>query len=241
MQDHHQTAVQSMRYLGDYLRPSSYRVTHRLKDVRDLRKLVEQYDLFILDRDCSLQEYHGSQRVPEFENVLRYIAPASELVSNSSFKEFLKIGELYGNLFPVSKLVRFAGEGSSPFLLRFANGELSVIVYDLHEGLLADVTSRFKGPNNTLLDEISYNYRKPNPLIINAVVDFNAAERRIPAKKLKVLMVGDRFLTDIVAGNLAGVDTARVKPYRPFSDKPDLLALRYLVDSPLGFIMSRLT
>ena len=53
-------------------------------------------------------------------------------------------------------------------------------------------------------------------------------------------MVGDRYLTDIVAGNLAGTDTALVQPYEPMSDKFGLVLTRYLLDVPIGGIMSRL-
>lgn len=58
-------------------------------------------------------------------------------------------------------------------------------------------------------------------------------------------MIGDRYLTDIVAGNLARpafatVDTAKVRPHRPFTDKPDLIITRYLLDAPIGAVMSRL-
>ena len=53
-------------------------------------------------------------------------------------------------------------------------------------------------------------------------------------------MVGDWYLTDIVAGNLAGIETARVRPYKPLTDKLDLIATRYLLDSPLGNVMSRI-
>ena len=210
-----------------------------LNDVNGLANLNDQYDLFILDRDGTLQEYHGSQRVTEFENVLKYIAPASELVSNSSFREFLKIGRIYSNLFPVSKLVRFSGGGESPYLLRIRKQELNILRYEQETHSLTDETSRFKGEDNALLDEIVYNDKKPNPLIIHAVIDANIQDERIPENP-KTLMVGDRYLTDIVAGNLAGVDTAMVRPYLPLFDTLSLILTRYLLDLPIGFVMSRM-
>lgn len=86
---------------------------------------------------------------------------------------------------------------------------------------------------------ITYNYRKPNPKIIDAVIAANQRFGNLSYYNPKVLMVGDRYFTDIMCGNLAGVDTARVKPYKPLSDKPDLIAMR-AIDSAVGNLMSRL-
>lgn len=235
MQDHHQTAKQAVKdNLKDYFKSTSYHVNHRLGDVNDL--LFLNYDLFILDRDCTLQGYHAKKRVPEFEDTLKIIGSKSELVSNSSYNELLKIRDIYGDIMPVSKLVKFTGE-QYPYLLRFTDGKLTVLRMSSLGGY-SDVTS-LMAQGDKLLIEPSYNFKKPNPEIIRAVIEANTFEKRV-SKNPKVLMVGDRYLTDIVAGNLAGVDTARVKPYKPFSDKPDLIAVRYLIDSPIGNIMSRL-
>ncbi|MBR9691458.1 HAD hydrolase-like protein [Candidatus Woesearchaeota archaeon] len=239
MKDHHKTAVQALRFIRAYLRPDSYRVARRIKDVNDLAYLFEHYGLLILDRDCFLQEYHGKERVEKFEGTLRLVAPKTELVSNSSFSEFLKIGDVYSGLFPVSKLVRFLQRGDIPHLLRIRDFELRILSYDQEAHEITDKTDELKNGNGELLDEIIYNYKKPDPLILQAVIDMNIQEKRI-VRDSRVAMVGDRYLTDIVAGNLAGVESIISKPYKPFSDKLGLLLTRYLLDTPIGGVMSRL-
>lgn len=87
------------------------------------------YDLFILDRDCTIQEYHGKKRVPEFEETLKLIGPKAELVSNSSYDELLKIRDLYGDLMTVSKLVKLNGR-EDKYLLRFVKGKLETLLVD---------------------------------------------------------------------------------------------------------------
>lgn len=234
MQDHYQTARQALKEnFANYFRPSLYHLNHRLDDVCGLSGL--DYDLFILDRDCTLHGYHATKRVPEFEETLKEIGSKSELVSNSSYNELLKIRDVFGDVMPISKLVNFNGF-TQPFLLRFIDGKLSVL--KIYDSGVSDVTS-IMSQGDTLFGSIVYNFKKPNPKIIDAVITANKAAKRIPDQP-RVLMVGDRYLTDIVAGNLAGVDTARVKPYKPLTDKPDLIAVRYVLDSPLGNILSRL-
>jgi predicted HAD superfamily phosphohydrolase YqeG len=76
-------------------------------------------------------------------------------------------------------------------------------------------------------------------------VAVNKQEGRIPRVNPRVLMVGDRYLTDIVAGNLAGIETARVIPYKPFSEDSELfedIGLKFSTyfDSAIGAVMSRL-
>jgi len=239
MADHHQTAVQAVQgQFAEFFNPLLYHVTHRLPSIKGLVSLIDTYDLFLLDRDCTLQSYHGKVRVPEFEPTLQLISPQSELVSNSSFDEVKRIRDLYGELMPVSKLVRFS-ESEGPHLLRFVDGELTVLRY--HPAWLSafvDETTQFAS-GDTLIGTIAYNFKKPHPLVLEAVVDVNVWVGRIPSTS-RILMVGDRYLTDIVAGNLAGYDTAKVRPYKPLSDKLDLIAMRYVLDASLGAVMSRL-
>ena len=235
MHDHHQTARQALtENFRNYLKPSMYCVTHRLDDVRGLRSL--DYDLFILERDCTLHGYHGKKRVPEFEETLKMISSRSELVSNSSYDELLRIRDVFGDIMPVSKLVNFEGY-DCPFLLRFVCGRLSVLEV-ISDTTIRDATHRMS-QGDKLFGSITYNFKKPNPKIIEAVITANIALDRIPEQP-KVLMVGDRYLTDIVAGNLARVDTARVRPYKPLTDKSDLILVRYALDSPVGNLMSRM-
>jgi predicted HAD superfamily phosphohydrolase YqeG len=232
MADHHETAKQALkRNIKDYLRPSSYNLTTRLESVNDLTKL--DYDLFILDRDCTLTGYHSKERAKEFEHTLQAIGPRAELVSNSSYDEFRRIGEIFSDVMPVSKLVNLRGQEGN-HLLRIENGVFSV--FQLDQGEVSEVTDQLY-VNDRFIGEIAYNFKKPDPRIIRAVVNTNVASLRVPENP-RVLMVGDRYLTDIVCGNLAGVDTARVTPYKPFTDALDLIAIRYLLDSPIGNVMS---
>ena len=73
-----------------------------------------------------------------------------------------------------------------------------------------------------------------NPFLRNQELD------RIPQKDAKILMVGDAYLTDIVGGNLAGVDTALVNPYHFFSQPLDLLIARSM-DRIIGTVMTKIT
>lgn len=240
MEDYHQTAVQAVKsQRKDLLSAKNYRLDYRLNSVNALGDLLYDYDLFLLDRDGTLQSYHSKKRVPEFEETLQLISPKSEIISNSHYDEFCKIGDIFKDLMPVNKLVNFAQDSETPYLLRFVNGDLKIMRYNLKDKTLSDMTSKLKWDNGTI-PQISYNYKKPNPLVVNSVLDMNIQEGRIPSNGARVLMVGDRYLIDIVAGNLAKVDTAKVKPYKPFSDEYDLIAMRYLVDSPIGFVMSRI-
>ncbi len=197
MSDHHQTAKQALKdNFRDYFKPSSYHVNFRLHDIRDLQNF-SLFDLYILDRDCTLQGYHAKTRVPEFEKTLKAIGQKSELVSNSSYDEFLRIRDIFGDIMPVSKLVKLYGTGS-PYLLRFTDGKLSIFLID--RPVITDGTSILL-QGDKLLGKIEYNYKKPNPKIIEAVININKVKERVP-KNPRILMVGDRYLTDIVAGNL---------------------------------------
>ena len=230
---HVNTLLRALRHnLGDFKNPDNFKVTHRLSSVNDLGDFVDDYDLFLLDRDCTLQHYHGTERVLEFEETLQRISPKSEIISNSSFETFLGIRDVYGELFPINKLVRFSGFGS-PHLLRILDGELLV-----YNSGFVDETSVFKGVGDSLLFDIEHDYDKPDPSVVNTVIGLNKEEGNI-FENPRVLMVGDKYLTDIMAGNLAGVDTARVKPYKPLSDKFYLMLVRYFLDSPIGTIMSK--
>jgi hypothetical protein len=233
MQSHHRTALQALKRFSLYLTLRNYQVTHRLADVNALPRL--DYDLFILDRDCTLHGYHAKERAQEIEDTLRRIGHRSEIASNSSFDETRRIRDIFGALMPVSKLVRF-GDGL-PQLLRFESGLLHTYGY-LERSMLTEETTGKYSNGDALLDKITYDYRKPDPRILEAIIAVNKNIGRVPEHP-RVLMVGDSYLTDIVAGNAAGADTALVEPYKPFSAPLELVLIRYLLDKPLGGIMSR--
>ncbi|MBD3259544.1 HAD hydrolase-like protein [Candidatus Woesearchaeota archaeon] len=239
MSDHHKTVVQAVKkHWKDYFKPSSYKVDYRLKSVAQLSFLEENYNLIILDRDCTLHGYHAKHRIPDFEPALQRIKKKSEIVSNSSFEEMLRIRDVFGDLFPVNKLVFFASI-ASPCLLRFADGKLNVLSYNMETREFTDLT-RNLSQKDKLLEKIVYNFRKPNPSAVRAVIDYNKFIGAIPKEKGRFLMVGDRYLTDIVCGNLAGITTALVEPVGHTSEKISLMLGRWLIDVPVGGLMSRL-
>ena len=131
MNDYYQSLIQALQFLPEYAHPSSYRVTHRLETVNELLNFQEAYNLFLLDRDCTLQGYHQCDRVPEFEDTLRGIATKAEIVSNSSFDEFQRIGDIFGDVLPVSKVVQLAATNPiNVYVLRLAQNGLSVLSYN---------------------------------------------------------------------------------------------------------------
>ncbi|MBW2987510.1 HAD hydrolase-like protein [Candidatus Woesearchaeota archaeon] len=239
MGDHAETVGQAVRkHFFDYFKPSSYKVDYRLKTVAQLSHIENDFDLIFLDRDCTLHGYHAKQRIPDFEPALQQIKKKSEIVSNSSFDEMLCIVDVFGDLFPVNKLVQFASI-ASPCLLRFADGNLGVYSYNTETGEFTDLTKNFS-QGDRLLEKIIYDFRKPDPTAVQAAIDYNKFTGAIPKEKERILMVGDRYLTDVVCGNLAGISTALVEPVDHASEKVSLILGRWLVDVPVGGLMSRL-
>lgn len=226
----------SIRQGGIFLGPGNFEVTHRLDDINGLGGLVDDYDLILLDRDCTLQPYHGTERVPEFEEILRKIAPMAEIVSNSSFRTFLGIKDVFGDLIPASKLVRLSGF-KYDHLLRVNQEGLKIFGYSPHSRNFGHGEDGVRSWDNVFYFGIEHDYDKPDPLALRAVIDWNVSHGRV-CPNPRVLMVGDAYLTDIVAGNLAGVDTARVKPHKPISN-PWYLILMRSFDSAVGTFMSR--
>ena len=90
------------------------------------------------------------------------------------------------------------------------------------------------------MGKIIQNLKKPNPLVLEAVIAVNQHLEHIPPRNQRVLMVGDAYWTDIVGGNLAGVDTALVNPYQFLSQPPDVVMMRSF-DKVIGEVMSKLS
>lgn len=139
----------AVAFAGNFIHninPLNFRVQHRTKSVNDLVNIEKDYDIIFLDRDITLAKYHGP-REPEFDSTLERIANKSELVSNSSFMEFLKIGSFYSKDFPVSKVVKFKGMGDKKtvYALRIKDNKLSVFRYDPTEkpGIKASLNKMF--------------------------------------------------------------------------------------------------
>ncbi len=241
MADYIQTFKQALKgNLVDLLKPSSYRVTHRLNSVNELPELMGDYDIFFLDRDCTLQDYHGDSIPEEFREAVETVAPMSEIISNSSFNEFMRLGGIFSNIMPVNKLVLLKSniEGM-PNLLRMEDNVLKLFCYNLSDGTFTDESRAYGNLEHAIGNHIIYNFKKPDPLVIFALLDYHSSLRG-DAGEPRALMLGDRYMTDIACGNLAGIDTAKVKPYMPGSDPMGLKIGRYLLDAPVGAVMSRI-
>jgi len=245
-EDYHKTMWQVI--FGDpvyLIFPSSYNVTHRLNDVNDLESIADNYDLISLDRDLTLHGYHDKSREKKFEKTLEKISSKAEIISNSSFSEVFRINDIFGDIISVNKLVKLDNVDNSSYLIRFNKGEMKVLEYFPESEVVKDVTPQYSGLNPEELEKVfSYDYKKPDPLTVTSVIAAAKAEGKIPKENPRVLMVGDRYFTDIIAGNRAGVDTAKVWPYKWTSEikkgKIALIGIR-LVDSPIGFVMSRIS
>ncbi|MDO8556116.1 MAG: HAD hydrolase-like protein [Nanoarchaeota archaeon] len=233
MKDHYHTAVQA---LGSnpavFLHPDNFRVHHRLSDVTALPSLP--YDLFLLDRDGTLQGYHATTRLANFESTLEMLKNKAEIISNSSFDEVRRIRDVFGDVLPIAQVVRLRNI-CSPVILRFVHGQLSLHLYDLPGGLTRNLIGY---DESFVADAIVARYKKPDPLVVRAVVALNVNTHRV-VHRPRVLMVGDRYLTDVVAGNCAGVNTALVNPVVPRADPLSLWLSRYCLDVPVGCVMSR--
>jgi phosphoglycolate phosphatase-like HAD superfamily hydrolase len=81
---------------------------------------------------------------------------------------------------------------------------------------------------------ISLEYKRPDPIILDAIFAVNKAIGRLAndTVKDKVLFVGDTY-NDMVFGNLAGIKTAKVTPFKPFSEPLDMVLSR-VTDVSLG-------
>ena len=60
-------------------------------------------------------------------------------------------------------------EEKSPYLLRFEDGNLKIYQFDVEKEIMSDVTSSY-AQSDKLLDVISYEFKKPDPLIITAII-----------------------------------------------------------------------
>ena len=232
-------AVRAVTRQGpDYFKRSSYHVDHRFASANDLLSVEQDYDLLVLDRDCAIERHHGGRIEPQFQSTLERIAGKSVILSNSSFGEFCRIGDIYTDMH-VSKLVDLRGRDGETYtsLLDIFKRELSVIDADtfaIYEQYALD-----KFDKDAFAARITAEYTKPDPRPLNATIQLQKFLRH---KALgKVLMFGDRYFTDIMCGNLAGTDTAIVKPYKPFSEikRPHLLLFMRPLEMTYGELMSR--
>ncbi|MBW3014133.1 HAD hydrolase-like protein [Candidatus Woesearchaeota archaeon] len=238
MNEHWQGGVQALKeHLLDYLNPENYKLTYRMRSVNNVLDVEGEYDLILLDRDCTLHGYRARKRDPRFERTLHSIKHKAEIVSNTSYEGFVGMRDVFGDLLPMSKLVRVGGL-PRPCLLRYSEGQMKVLFYDAEQKQFEDLTAKLCD-GDVLLEKINHHYKKPDPILFQTVVEKNKCDGRVPENP-KVLMVGDRWLTDIVGANLAGLDTALVTPVSVFGEKVSLLAGRLLMDVPIGMFMNRL-
>ena len=220
---------------------AQYHVDFRLKDLNGLAAIANDFDLIGLDRDGTTSVFHGSKPDGRIIETLLAIAPKAEKISNSSFDGLKRIRDIYGALMPVSKMVGF-GILKEPHLLRFnRGGGLRVLKYLPTQGIFYDCTEQLVS-GDRLLEKITSQYQKPNPLVLLAVVALAKQEKRIPEKNPRVLYVGDKYSTDVRCANQAGVEAARVPTMGQFSDlrewRIDYVAARLLFDLPFGGFMS---
>lgn len=211
-----------------YFNPQNYRTTHQLRDIRDLTEIAERYDIIFLDRDCTTTDYHG--HVPrEFSPTLKRLAPKIEVTSNSSLRQFDFMGtEVFRNWFSVSKVLQFSQTGEAPYLLRYNQGKLEVHWFDPKTKKVEDATNCLV-ENRNLKDKIvnPSRYNKPDPTVLEAIIALG--QKQDPTlTSPRALIVDDRFLTGIIAGNLAGIDTAIVSPYQGGSQPPHLQATSFI-------------
>lgn len=231
---------QILAFAGPLLRPRTFRVTHRLNTINDLTTIADDYDLILLDRDCTLHSYHAQHREPRFEKTLKLIGHKFELASNATPSSFFNASRIFSDLFPVSNLVVFKKTPTLAHLLRMTNQTLNVWEINPDTMAVRDVTTTHLDTSGTLSATIIKTIKKPNPLFPQAIVAVNRHLGRIPADNPRILFCGDRYLTDIAVGNLAGFDTALVRPVAPLSHPLILILIRYLIDKPVGGLLSRL-
>lgn len=218
-----------------------YHVDYRLRDLNGLGLIADDFDLIGLDRDGTTSVFHGSKPDDTIRDTLLAIAPKAEMISNSSFDGLKKIRDIYGLLMPVSKMVGF-GILKEPHLLRFdRGGGLRVLKYLPTQGIFYDCTAQLV-TGDRLLEKITSQYQKPNPLVLLAVVALAKQEKRILQESPRVLYVGDKYSTDVRCANQAGAKAALVPTMGQFSDlqewRIDYVAARLFFDLPFGGFMS---
>ena len=242
-----------LKELFDY---RNYHVDYRLDDIMELEGIAKDFDLIVLDRDGTTGGYHASQPDGRFVKILEKIKGKSEMVSNSSYDTMIKINEIYGDLMPVAKLVRvgiFASidddepDDECDILFRFVDKSLRA--YEVLDNRLMDCTDEFCTKNVPRGFSLGYfgtkhQYKKPDPRVLEAVVDLAKQEERIPKDNPRVLMVGDKYCMDVACGNRAGFKTAKVKTQGQLSDlkegRVDYILGRVLFDTPFGWMMSKI-
>ena len=128
-------------------------------------------------------------------------------------------------------------EDHAPQVLRLDDNQLQIWHYDPVTRRAREVKQNHH--EAAIHQRIATSLKKPDPMVLEAVIAVNKRLQRIKEDD-KIIMIGDRYQTDIACGNLAGIDTALVKPYRPLSDKLSLILARYLMDAPIGAMMSKL-
>lgn len=65
------------------------------------------------------------------EDTVHTLSQKAEIVSNSSLDEFLKIGEIFRDILPVSKVVQLTATNPGEiYVLRLAQNGLSVLSYN---------------------------------------------------------------------------------------------------------------
>ena len=170
----------------------------------------------IVDVDNTLAGYHGTKVDDTLASAFAQLCERYSVVilSNSDEARFCELGTVFPDI-PVLR----AYEGRTAEL-RWHNfrayrrllGGVSTLDSTPYFGSSQEVRSIHQTDSRGLHPRLTYYraLRKPNPLL------FNYAQRELGIDDpRKVVVIGDRYSTDISGGNQAGMYTIKVTPLRP--------------------------
>ncbi|MFH1505740.1 MAG: hypothetical protein ABIE94_01990 [archaeon] len=212
-----------------YLSALSYLVDYQLDSLSDLEAIVaDPYtrpDIILMDNDLTLVDYRTTGREPKHEKTVAKIADITEVVSFTPYAGMFRIAGAYPEL-GVSKLLRFPDGHDSKHLVRFFNEHLIALRYhpEYLEGTrLVDDTENIFHPGGKNKQHIRDVYEKPDPSVIEAIIEFYRQYKGLSRdKRPKILVVGDLYATDGMfaqsAADRYGMEVemqfAQVNPFR---------------------------
>jgi len=235
-----------------FARGSNCQADCRRVSVGDIGDLVNKHDIVVADREFTFEKGEEKSWEERFQPILEFIAKQAkgEMLSISSFGDFLESGEAYKDFLPANKLVTFKGYAGM-YLLRYTVGGLNILSYDPTKPVLErfeDETNRFLDgciPPESLGAFIDEQYEKPDPRVLKAVIDHAVDTGKAPEHP-KVLMVGDMYAADVILANLykqqfgdeADVHSCLVKSYGLLHEKRPTILITRIIDRSLGNLFS---